>query len=155
MEWDTAAGPAVCEAAGVKSLIKEPNEPCCTTVRNCSILGFWFRATTDDSFFYSIAIMKIEATSVEDYLKKVPLERRDAMMRRVKSFKTICQGFEEVLNYGMPGFVVPHQLYLKGYHCNLNCHCHSSFCQPKTSLHCITWGCSEQRRHGLVLPSMG
>ena len=63
--------------------------------------------------------MKIEATSVEDYLKKVPLERRDAMMRLRQVIQdNLPRGFEEVLNYGMPGFVVPHQLYPKGYHCN-------------------------------------
>ena len=27
-------------------------------------------------------------------------------------------GFEEVINYGMPGYVVPHSMYPDGYHCN-------------------------------------
>jgi hypothetical protein len=31
--------------------------------------------------------------------------------------KNLPKGFQEVMNYGMPGFVVPHKLYPAGYHC--------------------------------------
>jgi hypothetical protein len=32
--------------------------------------------------------------------------------------KTLPKGFEEVMCYGMLGYVVPHSLYPKGYHCD-------------------------------------
>ena len=65
--------------------------------------------------------MKIEATTVDEYLKKVPAERQEPMARlRALLRSNLPEGFEEVLSYGMPGYVVPHALYPKGYHCDPN-----------------------------------
>ena len=65
--------------------------------------------------------MKIEASTVEEYLQKVPAERQESMARlRVLLRSNLPEGFEEVLSYGMPGYVVPHALYPKGYHCDPN-----------------------------------
>ena len=63
--------------------------------------------------------MKIEATSVEDYINQAPEERQAALsqMRQVLR-DNLPQGFSEALNYGMPGYVVPHSLYPAGYHCD-------------------------------------
>jgi uncharacterized protein YdhG (YjbR/CyaY superfamily) len=63
--------------------------------------------------------MKIDASTVEGYLQKVPAERQAPMARlRALLRSNLPEGFEEVLSYGMPGFVVPHSLYPKGYHCD-------------------------------------
>ena len=63
--------------------------------------------------------MKIDASTVEGYLQKVPAERQAPMARlRALLRSNLPEGFEEVLSYGMPGFVVPHALYPKGYHCD-------------------------------------
>lgn len=32
--------------------------------------------------------------------------------------KNLPEGFEETIGYGMLGYVVPHSIYPKGYHCN-------------------------------------
>ncbi len=63
--------------------------------------------------------MKIEATSVEDYINQAPEERQAALgqMREVLR-DNLPQGFSEALSYGMPGYVVPHSLYPAGYHCD-------------------------------------
>ena len=63
--------------------------------------------------------MKIEASTVDEYLQKVPAERQEPMERlRALLRSNLPKGFEEVLSYGMPGFVVPRALYPKGYHCD-------------------------------------
>lgn len=63
--------------------------------------------------------MKIEAETPEDYFKKVPDERKQAMSRlRKVILENLPEGFEETMNYGMVGYVVPHSLYPDGYHCD-------------------------------------
>ena len=63
--------------------------------------------------------MKYEANTIEEYFSQIPEERKEAFK---KLWETICnnipEGFAEELNYGMPGFVVPHSLYPDGYHCD-------------------------------------
>ena len=63
--------------------------------------------------------MRIEASSVEDYLSKAPEDRQEALrrMRQILS-DNLPSGFEEGLSYSMPGYVVPHSVYPAGYHCN-------------------------------------
>lgn len=57
--------------------------------------------------------------TIENYLKTLPNERRIAIekMRKVM-LDNLPKGFSEVISYGMIGYVVPHSLYPKGYHCN-------------------------------------
>ena len=63
--------------------------------------------------------MRSEAKTVEEYLAELPEERKMAMSELRTTVKTnLPEGFEEVMNYGMIGYVVPHQLYPPGYHCN-------------------------------------
>lgn len=63
--------------------------------------------------------MNLKATSVDDYLKKVPAERQEYFNKlRDTIRKNIPKGFEECLNYGMIGYVVPHTTYPDGYHCD-------------------------------------
>ncbi|MCU0391546.1 MAG: DUF1801 domain-containing protein [Thermoflexibacter sp.] len=61
--------------------------------------------------------MKIEADSVEEYLEKIPEERKQAMNKlRQTILESLPEGFEEQLIYGMIGYVVPKSTYPKGYH---------------------------------------
>jgi uncharacterized protein YdhG (YjbR/CyaY superfamily) len=63
--------------------------------------------------------MKIEASTVDEYLQKVSAERQEPMAKlRALLRSNLPEGFEEVLSYSMPGYVVPHALYPKGYHCD-------------------------------------
>lgn len=63
--------------------------------------------------------MKIEVTTVDDYLNQLPSDRKEAInkLREVIS-KNLPFGFVEEINYGMIGYVVPHSIYPAGYHCN-------------------------------------
>ena len=62
--------------------------------------------------------MKIDANSPDEYVEKVPEERRTSFKRlRQTVLDHLPAGFEEVMSYGMIGYVVPHSLYPSGYHC--------------------------------------
>jgi len=62
--------------------------------------------------------MKIEANSPQEYINKIPEERKEAMTKlRLVITKNLPQGFEETMSYGMIGYVVPHSIYPAGYHC--------------------------------------
>lgn len=60
--------------------------------------------------------MKSKATTVEEYLAQLPVDRRDAMetVRKV-ILKNLPTGYEEVLQYGMLGYVVPLKVFPAGY----------------------------------------
>lgn len=63
--------------------------------------------------------MQSSAQSIEAYLKEIPEERKSAFLRlRETILKNIPKGFIEKISYGMIGFIVPHDLYPKGYHSN-------------------------------------
>ncbi len=63
--------------------------------------------------------MKSEATSIDEYLERLPENRREAMTRLRKIIKTnLPKGFVETMSYGMIGYVVPHETYPAGYHCD-------------------------------------
>jgi hypothetical protein len=53
------------------------------------------------------------------YIANLPEERKEVMtaLRRV-IIENLPSGFQEVISYGMLGYVVPHSLYPAGYHCN-------------------------------------
>lgn len=58
-------------------------------------------------------------TSLQTYLNQLPADRQapiDKLRQTIKKF--LPPGFEEQLSYGMIGYVVPHQIYPEGYHCN-------------------------------------
>ncbi|MBL4625269.1 MAG: DUF1801 domain-containing protein [Flavobacteriales bacterium] len=62
--------------------------------------------------------MKIEAVSVDDYINNVPEDRKAPIQKLRKIvLDNIPKGFSEELNYGMIGYVVPHNIYPGGYHC--------------------------------------
>ncbi|WP_340114219.1 DUF1801 domain-containing protein [Maribellus mangrovi] len=61
--------------------------------------------------------MKIEASSPDEYISKLPEERQKPVQQLREAIqKNIPDGFEETMSYGMIGFVVPHKLYPAGYH---------------------------------------
>lgn len=63
--------------------------------------------------------MQIKAKSVNDYLKKVPKERSEYFKKlRETILSNIPKGFDEQINYSMIGYVVPHDIYPDGYHCD-------------------------------------
>ena len=63
--------------------------------------------------------MRSEAKTVDEYLAELTEERKKALTELRATVKaSLPKGFEEVVNYGMIGYVVPHRLYPSGYHCN-------------------------------------
>lgn len=63
--------------------------------------------------------MSIEVTTVDDYAAELPEERRAAFGQLLSTIRqNIDPAFEEVLNYGMPSWVVPHSVHPAGYHCD-------------------------------------
>lgn len=63
--------------------------------------------------------MQYTADSPEDYIDQVPKERQGALKKLRKTIKdNLPKGFQEVISYGMIGYVVPHSLYPDGYHCD-------------------------------------
>ncbi|MEP7164448.1 MAG: DUF1801 domain-containing protein [Ferruginibacter sp.] len=63
--------------------------------------------------------MTSKASSPEQYIMALPADRKEQMGKlRDTILKNIPAGFKEVMNYGMIGYVVPHELYPAGYHCD-------------------------------------
>ena len=63
--------------------------------------------------------MQSNETTVEAYMASLPEERKAAMQQlRDVITQNLPNGFQEEMSYGMIGYVVPHSLYPKGYHCN-------------------------------------
>jgi uncharacterized protein YdhG (YjbR/CyaY superfamily) len=63
--------------------------------------------------------MQPQAQTVEEYLSELPAERQAAVRTLRDTLRAaLPPGFEERMNYGMVGYVVPHSLYPAGYHCD-------------------------------------
>ena len=63
--------------------------------------------------------MKTEANTPDEYIAQLPEDRKNAMLKlRTILLKNLPKGFKEEISYGMPGYVVPLDIYPKGYHCN-------------------------------------
>ena len=63
--------------------------------------------------------MQSRATSVEQYLRALPEDRRVAIEALRKTIKrNLGRGFEEGMQYGMIGYYVPLSVYPAGYHCD-------------------------------------
>ena len=63
--------------------------------------------------------MQSKATTVEAYVAELP-EDRQKMINEFRKVikKNMPKGFQECMNYGMIGWVVPNSKYPGGYHCN-------------------------------------
>ncbi len=63
--------------------------------------------------------MTSKATTPEQYLKELPADRKEPVTElRNVVLKNLPKGFKEVMSYGMLGYVVPHEIYPAGYHCD-------------------------------------
>ena len=63
--------------------------------------------------------MQSKAATPEEYVESLPDDRREAVNKLRKVIrKNLPKGFVEEMSYGMIGYVVPHKLYPKGYHCD-------------------------------------
>jgi hypothetical protein len=63
--------------------------------------------------------MQSKAPTVAAYLQELPAERRtllDAVRKVIRA--NLDKGIQEVMNYGMIGYVIPHSIYPDGYHCD-------------------------------------
>jgi hypothetical protein len=57
--------------------------------------------------------------TAESYIIIHPIERQEALEKLRQVIKiNLPEGFQETIQYGMIGYVVPHTLYPKGYHVN-------------------------------------
>jgi hypothetical protein len=62
--------------------------------------------------------MQSTANTVNEYLDSLSDDRKVVMqLLRNTIVGAIPKGFHEEMNYGMIGYVVPHSIYPKGYHC--------------------------------------
>lgn len=61
----------------------------------------------------------MDYNTVEEYLLNLPEERQDVFHKlRDTILANIPEGYKEVINYNMLGYVVPHKIYPPGYHCD-------------------------------------
>jgi hypothetical protein len=59
-----------------------------------------------------------KAKTVADYLKELPADRRAAVETIRRTMKaSVSAEIEEVMQYGMISYVVPHSVFPDGYHC--------------------------------------
>ena len=63
--------------------------------------------------------MTSTAKTPEEYLNEVPLERKPVLEKLRKTIlENLPKNFKEGMGYGMIGYVIPHEIYPNGYHCN-------------------------------------
>ena len=57
--------------------------------------------------------------SIKEYINSLKSNRKKTVTQLINVIEqNIPKGFEKVMNYGMPSFVVPHSIYPNGYHCD-------------------------------------
>lgn len=62
--------------------------------------------------------MQSKATTSDQYIAELPDDRKEVMQKlRETILKNLPKGFEEIIQYGMISYVVPHSIYPGGYHC--------------------------------------
>ena len=62
--------------------------------------------------------MSSKAELPEDYINELPEDRKPIMQALREAILTnLPEGFQEVMQYGMLSYVVPHSIYPSGYHC--------------------------------------
>lgn len=63
--------------------------------------------------------MQSKSASVDEYMSELPAERKEAMQTLRALITSNLKGvYEEIMSYGMIGYVVPKSVYPAGYHCN-------------------------------------
>ena len=62
--------------------------------------------------------MQSKAATPVEYIAELPEDRKEVMQNlREIILKNLPKGFEEIMQYGMISYVVPHSKYPAGYHC--------------------------------------
>lgn len=63
--------------------------------------------------------MQSKAATPQEYLEELSKDRKEVVgkLRKIV-LENIPKGFEEEMSYGMLGYIVPHSIYPKGYHCD-------------------------------------
>ena len=63
--------------------------------------------------------MQSKVNTVIEYLNEVPDDRKESFNKlRQTILYNLPEGFVECMSWGMIGYVVPHSIYPKGYHCD-------------------------------------
>ena len=63
--------------------------------------------------------MKYNVNTPDDYMASLPEDRKQVIGKlRKLAAKHLPKGFKETMSYGMIGYVVPHERYPDGYHCD-------------------------------------
>lgn len=63
--------------------------------------------------------MTSDAPTPDAYVTELPEDRKEVIQNIRKAIKeNLPEGFQETMNYGMIGYVVPHSIYPDGYHCD-------------------------------------
>ncbi len=63
--------------------------------------------------------MRYQSNSVEEYMAQLPEYKKEVISKLKDILKrSMPEGFVEVVQYDMIGYVVPHSIYAKGYHVN-------------------------------------
>lgn len=63
--------------------------------------------------------MQSKVKTIQEYLDEVPADKIDAFNKlRETILANLPMGFVEGMVYGMIGYIVPHSVYPKGYHCD-------------------------------------
>jgi len=63
--------------------------------------------------------MQSTAATVEQYIDELPDERKEVISKlRETVLNNLPDGYNECMNYGMIGYVVPRSIYPDGYHCD-------------------------------------
>jgi uncharacterized protein YdhG (YjbR/CyaY superfamily) len=61
----------------------------------------------------------MSTTNIDTYFQNVAESFQPAMNELRRTIKNnLPEGFKEVINYNMPSYVVPHEIYPSGYHCD-------------------------------------
>ncbi len=63
--------------------------------------------------------MQSQVNTVQEYYSQCPANQADAFSKLRQTINNnLPDGFEECMNYGMLGYVIPHSFYPAGYHCD-------------------------------------
>jgi len=87
--------------------------------------------------------MQSKATSPEQYINELPEERKTPIKKlRHAILENLPEGMEEVMSYGMLGYVIPHSVYPDGYHCSPELPLPFMNLASQKKFHCgISYGC--------------
>ena len=62
----------------------------------------------------------MDKENIKEYINSLEADRKSLMIKLINVIdKNIPRGFEKIMNYGIPSYVVPHSIYPNGYHCNI------------------------------------